>query len=191
MTINIRQATPADARLIALIMAEAIQEGIMQRAETSGLTQEDEKKIALLETVVRREDTLYSWRNTYIAETDNASPAGGVIAYPGNGYNKARAITFSLLHEILTFNLETMDAETVSGEYYLDSLAVLPSFRGNGIARELIQIVCQKAQQNGMPTTLACEPENIIAKTIYEEMGFQASHNIYIFGHNYIKMIRH
>lgn len=189
MRITIRKATPSDANFIALVMSEAINEGIMKRAEER-LTDIDKEMLSLLENTAKREDTLYSWTHTFIAETADKKVVGGIIAYDGSKYRKARSLTFELLRNILTFDPDTMDEEAHPGEFYLDSLAVLPDFRGKGIGRALIQHVCFMAKEIGMPTLLACHPENSSARRLYEDLGFQSSHTIHIFGENYLKMIK-
>lgn len=187
MKIEIRKATPKDRRFIALVMAEAIGDSIMERI-SKGISTADMLRLTLLESVATRTDTLYSWNNTIIAEGENGEPLGALIAYPGKDYKKLRETTFDLLKEIITFDITTMDDETKPGEYYLDSLAVLPQFRNKGIGKSLLIKGIEKAKSLAMPCVLACDPENNTGKALYLRMGFRQDGEMFIFGKKYLKM---
>lgn len=81
------------------------------------------------------------------------------------------------------------DLETFPGEYYLDSLAVLPEFRGQGIGRALLLDGVAKGRQAGFErVTLIVDvdkPKNI---TLYESLGFVRDETISFFGHQYYRM---
>ncbi len=117
-------ATPLDSSLVGWTFLTAM-----------GL---DSGRFPNLEEVVLREDTLYSWKNARIAVCDGRK-AGCLIAYSGNDYVAMRDRTWSLLTDISREDLEKMEPEAFPGEYYLDSLAVLPEFRGSGIGGALIR----------------------------------------------------
>ena len=89
----------------------------------------------------------------------------------------------------LQFDVDAMDAETVAGEYYLDSLAVLPSYRGRGVARMLLQSGIDTAHRLNRPAILACAPNNVNAKRLYESLGFRATGMYSLFGHPYWRMV--
>ena len=82
-----------------------------------------------------------------------------------------------------------MDAEAGPGEYYLDSIAVVPEARGRGIARQLLQRGIAIAREMGLPAVLACEPDNLGAKALYESLGFKHDGDLFIFGHRYLRMV--
>lgn len=88
----------------------------------------------------------------------------------------------------LSFDAENMVAETLPGEYYLDSLAVMPSYRGRGVARQLLESGIRQAEALRRPAILACSPQNTGAKRLYEKLGFRATYTYIIFGHPYIRM---
>lgn len=185
----LRHATREDAPFIALVVIEALGDSIMERAHAGSIGDEERRKLELVAGVIRRDDTLYSWRHTLMAEDADGTPLGAIVAYPGDDYVETRARTFALLDELITFNVASMDAETVPGEYYLDSLAVSPAARGKGIGKLLLRAARDEAFAMSRPAILACAPENVNAKAMYETMGFRQDGELFIFGHPYLRMV--
>ena len=81
----------------------------------------------------RREDLLYSYARTRIAEVDG-SVAGSLLSYPGDIYREMREKTFRELWPDFFKMDQASDQEADPGEYYLDTLAVLPQYRRRGIS---------------------------------------------------------
>lgn len=135
-----------------------------------------------------RPDVLYSWKNTLIAEV-NGIPAGMLTSYDGRYYHEMRGRTMALIKKHLGIEFNNMEDEAETGEYYLDSLAVMPEFRGNGIGRTLLQKGIDQGHALGLTVTLAVDPSNPIAKRLYLSLGFVSAGTLFIFGHNYEKMI--
>ena len=185
----LRRATEKDAPFIALAVMEALGDDIMERIQANNIGNEDRHSLDLITGVVRRTDTLYSWQNTLVAEADNGILLGAMVSYHGDNYLEMRDRTFSLLDELITFDVSAMDAETVPGEYYLDSLAVAPSARGKGVGRKLLCAARDEAFAMSLPAILACAPDNIGAKKMYEAMGFRQDGEMFIFGHPYLRMV--
>lgn len=85
------------------------------------------------------ENTMYSWKNSIVALVDGV-PIGSLIAYEGRRYQQLRQRTWSSLWDDVDKEfLSKVEAETRSGEFYLDSMAVRPEYRGMGIGRMLIE----------------------------------------------------
>ena len=118
-----------------------------------------------------------------------AEPLGALVAYNGDDYMQMRKRTFSMLDELITFDVESMDAEAQPGELYIDSIAVVPNARGKGIARQLLQYGIGVAQEMHLPAILACEPNNLGAKALYESLGFKHEGDLFIFCHHYLRMV--
>lgn len=202
MIINLRPATRNDAPFVALVMAEAIGDDIMERClekvaaddlSISGdwilsLSQKDQGRIAMLIGLAERSDTLYSFERTVIATDENGHYLGGLIAYPAEGYIERRKLTFELARSYMFFDPSTMEPETVDGEYYLDSVAVLPTHRGKGIARALLLHGIAEGTKLGLLPVLACSPENPLAHHLYTSLGFEDDGRLFIFGEDYIRM---
>lgn len=178
--IKIEPATEADADFVAFAMMEAVGLPIMERGEKP-----DERLI----DICRRTDTLYSWQNAVIAKLDG-KPVGALISYPGKGYHAVKLHTFSLApKEFITFDIDKMDDEAHDGEYYLDSLAVLPEYRGHGIATLLLQYGIEKAREQHLLPILACDPDNTNAYRLYQKLGFHQEGTLFLFGETFLRMV--
>lgn len=134
------------------------------------------------------DDVLYSWRNTIIAEV-NGTCAGMLTAYEGHLYHDMRLRTMQLVKQHLGIEFPGMEDEAVPGEYYLDSLAVIPRYRGLGLGRQLLQRGITNGKELNLNITLAVDPVNDRAKQLYRSLGFTTCGTLFIFGHNYEKMI--
>ena len=185
---TIRKATIDDAPFIALVVVEALGDDIMERYPEH-IGGQDKRKLELLAESIRQDNTLYSWRHTSIAQDTNGTPLGAIVAYPADNYLQMRATTFAMLRDLISFDVESMDAEAQPGELYIDSIAVVPNARGKGIARQLLQYGIGVAQEMHLPAILACEPNNLGAKALYESLGFKHEGDLFIFCHHYLRMV--
>ena len=175
-SLSFRPATPADALFIS-------------RGFHTAMLYEDvpESQIQIFaEKVCTREDTLYSWRNTLLAEVDGQA-VGMITSYEGSCYHAMRVLTMQLVKEHLGIEFPDMEDEASSGEYYLDSLAVLSSQRGMGIGRALLKEAISKGLSMGLTVTLAVDPVNVRAQKLYSSLGFVPHCDLFIFGHTYWK----
>ena len=67
-----------------------------------------------------------------------------------------------------------MDDETQAGELYLDSLAVLPEYRRQGIASRLIWATKERADRMGLPCVgLLVDKGNPDGEALYASAGFK------------------
>ena len=83
-----------------------------------------------------------------------------------------------------------MDDEARPGEFYLDSLAVLPQFRLKGIATALIKEMFRLQNTSGIPlATIAVDPENDEAYRLYTANGFRHDGYISVFGTTYHRLV--
>lgn len=143
--------------------------------------------------ICAREDVLYSWRNSLIAEMpdddNNMTSVGMLTSYDGRYYHDMRVRTMELIKQYLGIEFKGMEDEAVPGEYYLDSLAVIPESRGMGIGRMLLEKGIEMGRQLQLNVTLAVDPINDNARRLYSSLGFQPSGTMFIFGHDYDKMI--
>ena len=185
---TIRKATIDDAPFIALVVVEALGDDIMERYPEH-IGGQDRRRLELLAESIRQDSTLYSWRHCIIAQDEEGKPLGALVLYRGDEYMQMRRRTFSMLDELITFDVESMDAEAQPGELYLDSIAVLPHARGKGLARQLLQYGIGIAREKCLPAVLACEPNNLGAKALYESLGFKHDGDLFIFGHHYLRML--
>ncbi|MCQ2212961.1 MAG: GNAT family N-acetyltransferase [Bacteroidaceae bacterium] len=179
MNIAFRPATIDDAPFVATVMMEAVEIPMMEEKRTPE---------PHLIDICRRTDTLYSYKNAIIIE-DGERPIAGLISYEGAGYHEVKMRTFGMVKDKLPFDFETMDDETREGEYYLDSLAVLPEYRGRGIGRRAIEHGVSIARERGLLPILACDPDNTNAYNLYKKIGFHEDGKLFIFGETYLRMV--
>ena len=168
----------ADARFIAENVLRALH-----------IDETNDSHIEHLAGISRREDTLYSWRNATIALYDGV-PAGLMVAYDGARYRQMRDVTFPLIRMYVGDDYSSMDDEACAGEYYLDSLAVLPEFRRRGIASALIRDMFRQRNEAGIPlATIAVDPENDTAYCLYTRNGFRKDGQVTVFNTTYDRLV--
>ena len=173
--ITIRQATINDAKLIAYCVSSAIGEEAVQ--EHLGANWLD-----IIAEIARLEISQYSYRNALIAEINN-TPAGAVIVYDGARLDEFRTQTLRIIHRYNPDFAFTED-ETEAGEYYLDSLCVLPQYRKMGVATRLINALCEKVFSEGHNRVgLIVDFDNPNAERLYTSLGFKRIKTRNFLGH--------
>lgn len=176
--ISIIKATPEHARFIAGNVLRALH-----------IDEVSEEHLQHMTHISRRSDTLYSWRNASIA-LYNGVPVGMMVAYDGARYRSMRDVTFPLIRMYVGDDYQNMDDEACQGEFYLDSLAVLPQYRRRGIASALIREMFRLRDQAGIPlATIAVDPENDTAYRLYLNNGFRHDGHIRVFGTTYLRLV--
>lgn len=175
--IRIRRADVADAPFVALRVISAL-----------GVENPDDKIVECMTAISAMDEVLYSWRNAWIAECGGVA-AGMLLAYDGANYALWRQRTFDVLKDMMGYDLTGMQDETCAGEFYLDSLSVLPAFRRKGVARQLLEKVLEMASAQGHSLiTLAVAPDNTLAFALYRSLGFEKKGMLHIFDYDYEKM---
>ena len=165
-TTIVRAATREDAAMIAEVVAMAIGD------ETALRNYCGENYIEVLTEIARREATQYSWQYALVAEVDG-TVAGAIVGYDGAELYTLREGTFATLRDCIGRTPTIVD-ETSAGEYYLDSVGVLPQFRGLGVGRALIAAFCNKAYALGHKRVgLIVDYENPDAERLYTSLGFR------------------
>lgn len=144
-----------------------------------------EKDIAL--NVCGMDDTLYSYRNARIATVDGKA-VGCLVSYDGAIYDESRAKTFQIFKDAGREMTDT-GTETQEGEYYLDSMAILPEYRGFGIGHILLTDGIEKAKEKGIKSVgLIVEKSKPELQKYYSILGFKPVFEMRAFGDVYIKM---
>ena len=135
--------------------------------------------------------TMYSWRNSIIATTGDV-PVGCLIAYDGGRYHELRQRTWPSLWTDLEPSAITQTAdEAKAGEYYLDSMAILPEYRKLGIGKLLMEHAIAKGKESGCQcASLIVDCNKPRLKAYYESIGFEDSRCMMFFGHVFFKMTR-
>ena len=185
--VTIRDAREDDAEFLAQVIFAAAHLSDMGAATTAST---DTASIGDLTAICRRTDTLYSWRNARIA-CACGKRAGAMVSYPGDSYNAARSITFPLLPGLTQAQIDATDIETLPGEWYLDSLAVLPEFRCAGIGKMLVMDAIERGRNAGYTQcTLLAEKSSTHLVEYYTRLGFAIESSKLYLGNAYWRMVR-
>ena len=143
----------------------------------------------MMTMLVEREDSQYSYRNTLVA-VDEEKVIGISVSYDGGRLHKLRRAFIEAAKEHIGKNHSGMDDETGAGELYLDSLAVLPEYRRQGIAKALLLATKEKANQYGLPYVgLLVDKSNPDGEALYSSVGFRYVGDNHWGGHSMKHMI--
>ena len=132
-------------------------------------------------------DTIYSYENTIVAEVDG-KVVGAMCAYDGADYQRLKQPIVDTLGPDCGF---AQLKETEVGEFYLDSVGVLPEYRGRGIASRLFEAQCERAASLGHKVAgLIVDIDKPQAEALYARLGFMHLDDKDFFGHTMKHMIR-
>ncbi|MCM1309898.1 MAG: GNAT family N-acetyltransferase [Bacteroides sp.] len=164
---TIVEARREDATLIGCVVVEAI--GAELAAEFAG-NRRVNAVVDLFAALAAREDSQYSYRNALKAVAYDGAPMGFIVGYDGARLHELRRAFFEEVKRHLGYDMDgAMPDETDPAEFYLDSLAVFPEYRGRGVASALINAIAERA---GKPLGLLCDKSNVRARRLYERLGF-------------------
>lgn len=167
---KIVNAEISDAPMIGETVVMAVGDEITERF-AHPRPKEDVLKLFI--HLAARNDSQYSYLNTLKALSDDGKPMGFIIGYDGEKLPLLRKAFFEEVRTALGREMEgTIPDECSPDEFYLDSLAVFPEYRGAGVARSLISVMSERAAGYGKPLGLLCDKENTRARRLYESLGF-------------------
>ncbi len=173
--IIIRLATREDTAIIARAIAMAV-------GHDAAFNYCGKDYLVVLAEIADTENTQYCWRNALIAEVGGVT-AGAVVGYDGARLEQLREGTYSVLRKHFGQAPDIPD-ETEQGEFYLDSLGVLPEFRGQGAGRALLVALCNRAFAEGHERVgLIVDYDNPRAEALYKSLGFRRVGTRLFFGH--------
>lgn len=169
--IVIREATLDDAPLVAKVVLMALH------------YDESHPLYDVFKELAARTDAQYSYCNALVAEVDG-TVAGAIVGYDGARLYELREPLLALLRERQGGDIDIED-ETSAGEFYLDSLAVLPQFRGCGVGRMLLDAAAERAFAAGHERVgLIVDFDNPRAEALYSSLGFERVNPTTFLGHN-------
>lgn len=169
--IEIREATKSQSAEIARLIMTAMTDDccLYFCGEGYGL----DVFYNMMTMLVEREDSQYSYRNTLVA-MERHMVVGIAVSYDGGRLHELRQAFIEAAKEHLGKDHSGMDDETQAGELYLDSLAVLPDYRRQGIARKLLLATKERANGLGLPCVgLLVDKDNPVGEALYSSVGFQ------------------
>ena len=174
--IIVRSARSEDAKTIARAVAMAIGDEVALQNYCG------DNYTAVLTEIASREGTQYSWQYALVAEVEGVQ-AGAVVGYNGVRLAELREGTFEVLRETVG-RVPNIADETEAGEIYLDSVGVLPEFRGLGVGRALVAAFCERAFAKGYERVgLMVDYANPNAEQLYTSLGFERIGTKVLFGH--------
>ena len=184
MNINIRKAHKEEAQQIAelFMLAWPVDEILESNAISYDQLHES------ITLIAGGEDTIYSYENTLVAEIDG-KVVGAMCAYDGADYQRLKQPIVDTLGPDSGF---AKLKETEAGEFYMDSVGVLPEFRGRGIASRLFEAQCERAASLGHEVAgLIVDVDKPQAEALYTRLGFVYLDDKDFFGHAMKHMVKH
>lgn len=177
--ISIRPARQEDAEFIARNVMRGM-----------GIDEPHPVLLKALTEVCGMDDTLYSYRNTRIATIEDI-PVGSLTAYDGGIYEQTSKRTFSRVAQMTGQVIGNPGKETKAGEFYLDSLAVIPEYRGHSIGSALMRDGLQVAKQQGFSlVSLIVDKKKPDLHALYSRLGFRPDGELLFFGEEYLRMVQ-
>lgn len=168
--IEIREATKALSAEIARLIMMAMTDDCCLHFCADGYGLDD--FLGMMTSLVEREDSQYSYRNTLVAMVD-IKVVGIAVSYNGGQLHELRKAFVDAAKTHIGKDHSEMDDETQAGELYLDSLAVLPEYRRQGIAQRLLKATKKKADKMGLPYVgLLVDKGNPAGEALYASAGF-------------------
>lgn len=170
--ITLRNARPEDAPFIAQCIVWAVGEEIAGSLASvaPGHTLDDVK--AMFASLAQGREAQYSYLNTIVAADEADRPVGAVIVYDGALLRKLQKAFPPAAERFLGFSPTSLPEECLPDEVYIDTLAVSPGQRGQGIARRLLEGAIERAREMGKPAALLVDKDNHRARKLYDSMGF-------------------
>ena len=176
---QIRQATALDAPNIAPLIYDAIGDIANQ------LTNEKTVELAIagIQTLIKQTNNRHTYLNTYVAE-ENGQLLGVIVLYDGATGKQLDA------QHARTYNI-IIDPEAHNDEYYIDTVCVHHSVRGQGIGTKLLQFAETQGRKQGFTKlSLNVELEKLSARKLYEKMGFVVTEPWTIIGEPFHHMVK-
>ncbi len=181
-------ATLSHAEDITRLIMQAMSDECCQNLAGPDHTLDDFASVML--SLVRSGHTQYSYRNALVALTPDGRVAGACVGYRGDDLHSLREAFISAARRHFQIDYTGMADETRPGEYYIDSLAVYPEYRRQGIATALLRAAADHARSIGLPAALLVDKGNPNARRLYESVGFAAAGDTTWGGHPMTRMIK-
>ncbi len=180
----IRPAKPEDYTQVASLIVKAMSGLAMKFTQSSDL----KKAIPVFEYFFRQKENQYSFENTLVFE-ENGEILGSITGYGGEKLHQLRQPFLEYLLQNFGFS-QTPEDETEPGEFYLDTVSVLPNHQGKGIGRRLIEAMIEHAKEKGFDKVgLLVDIENPLAKKLYEQIGFKVIKTKNLMGGKYEHLV--
>ena len=169
--ITVRKAVVADAPFLGLVVAMALGGN------------ESHPYYNIFVELAARSDSQYSYCNALVVQVDGVV-AGAIVGYDGARLQELRRPLYELMRRHLG-EVRVVEDETSAGEFYADSLAVLPQYRGMGVGRLLLGTMRDNAFALGFDRVgLLVDFDNPRAEKLYSSLGFSRVNRTTFLGHD-------
>lgn len=168
---TIREARQEEASVVARYIMMAMTDDCCLHLAGPGNTLDDFHR--LMTKMAAMEQTQYSYRNALVAADAEGTVVGACVAYDGASMKLLRETFLSHLLSDLGHDFQFAEDETQPGEYYIDTLAVSPQHRHQGIATRLLHAAIGRATASGLPAALLVDVGNPNAERLYRSLGFE------------------
>ncbi|MNH95102.1 putative acetyltransferase [compost metagenome] len=183
---RIRASRPEDAEDVAPLLYAAI--GEIAFLLTGA--QDPEHAIASMNELYQLPNHRLSYENTLVAEVDGR-PIGFVLFYHGSRMDELDRPLLERLEAATGHKPHPFPKEARENEFYLDSLAVDPSFRGQGVGTLLMAAFeAEAVRLHYDRVSLIVDQDKPKAKQLYMGQGYIEDDVIEILGHPYHHMIK-
>lgn len=180
----ITKALKQDAKRCIELLNLAMEDIAFALSGTRDRAKSDEILISFFTQDINR----LSYNNVYVFK-DEGEIKGVVCAYFGGDLDSLDAPIISHLRASGADG--ALDAECFSDEFYIDSIAVDERFRGQGIARGLIEFLFEIASQRNLKKIALIVDENKPkTREFYERLGFKFNAVKIVNSHTYHHMIK-
>ena len=180
----IRKAQPEDTEQLArlsYIIWEGLETDLVQHIERTRLLDVIERSMT---DVKYRGHIDNIW--VYIIE---GQVAGCLIAYPGKDELELEKawLELDLDEDIRAYGLPMPTKEAKDDEWYIETVATFPEYRGRGVATALFRHVI--GQHPDYQWSLNCDVDNTGALSLYHKLGFESAGTIDLYGHEHYHMV--
>ncbi len=223
MRFTIRDAKPSDNEFIARNVLAAMGYEVFDevdagsRIEFGSTSLNVQDAVRIFGEVCARPDTLYSYARTRVACVDGRD-VGSLTAYSGDDYLPLRDLTWGLLNSVFAPNgddtsderpaneegtdsgMPSAEPECLPGEFYLDSMAILPEFRRmtfeyagstDRIGHLLMLDGIEEGRKKGLSRiSLIVDKLKPRLFTYYSALGFRPDGEILFLGHLYDRLVK-
>lgn len=180
--VHLRPARPFDAAFAVPLVQATI--GRIGLALTG--TESDTEAARVLLGFFPLAGNRLSHTHTLIAEGPGG-PLGLAVAYPGS---EAEALDAPFRERLRALGLQDrLDPEATPGELYLDTLAVVPGARGQGVGGLLLDGVAARARDLGLPRVGLLAEAGNRAASLYERHGYREAGERVVAGGRYRHLV--
>ena len=195
-TYNIRRAMKEDFEAVFPLICMAIEDLANQFTATSDPEIVKERMWHLYQT----SETRFSLEYCLVVETlvgNKPYVAAAGFAYSGRQIDELTRKTIGVCQFIgATYDRATIarilkEKEAKFDEYYIDNLAVYKDFRGQGLARKLIDAFEEQARTAGFAkVSILADVLNQKAHKVYENLGYRTDAIFHVLGHDYYHLVK-